>query len=102
MVQNTAFLALLTVFLLTGWFAGEVRFLAPFKSGIFRLHGTLILGAIGLVFVNLCAAYYGVARWLFLRDSGRKLSYLDRQFGRRGAVPNDGVEGFEEDRPDVA
>ncbi len=102
MIANTAFLAALTVFLLTGWFAGEVRFLAPYKSGLFRLHGTLILGAIGLVFLNLCAAYYGLARWVFLRDTGRKLSYLDRQFGRRRGVMHDAVERFEEDRPDVA
>jgi hypothetical protein len=31
------------------------------------------------VFLNLCAAYYGLARWLFLRDTGRKLSHVDRQ-----------------------
>ena len=27
-----------------------------------------------LVFFNLCAPYYSVARWLFLRDTGRKLA----------------------------
>ena len=32
-----------------------------------------------LVFLNLCALYYGIARWLFLRDTGRKLTYVDRQ-----------------------
>ena len=31
MVQNSAFLALLTVFLLVGWFAGEVRFLVQLE-----------------------------------------------------------------------
>ena len=33
MIQNTAFLASLTVFLAVGWGAGELRFLAPYKAG---------------------------------------------------------------------
>ena len=32
-----------------------------------------------LVFLNLCALYYGVGRWLFLRDAGRKLRHVDQQ-----------------------
>jgi hypothetical protein len=102
MVQNTAFLALLTVFLVVGWFAGEVRFLAPYKAGLFHLHGQLILGAILLIFLNLCAAYYALARWLFLRDTGRKLSHLDQQLGARDSALDDFAPSPEEDRPHVA
>jgi hypothetical protein len=29
--------------------------------------------AILLLFLNLCALFYGISRWLFLRDTGRKL-----------------------------
>jgi hypothetical protein len=79
MIKNTAFLSALTVFLLTAWLAGELSFLAPFKVALFRLHGTLIIGGVLLVFFNLCAIYYGLARWLFLRDTGRKLTHVDRQ-----------------------
>ena len=32
-----------------------------------------------LVFFNLCAAYYALARWFFLRETGRKLTHMDRQ-----------------------
>jgi hypothetical protein len=102
MIQNSAFLALLTVFLLVGWFAGEVQFLAPYKAGLFRLHGRLILGAIFLVFLNLCAAYYALARWLFMRDAGRKLSYLDRQLTTRDTALDDIGDRLEEERSDVA
>ena len=102
MVQNTAFLALLTVFLLVGWFAGEVRFLAPYKAGLFRLHGQLIVGAIFLVFLNLCAAYYALARWLFQRDAGRKLSHLDQQLATRDTPLDVLSQSLEEDRSDVA
>jgi hypothetical protein len=42
-----------------------------------------------VVFFNLCALYYSVARWLFLRDSGRKLLHLDRQLGTSDAALDD-------------
>ena len=79
MIQNVAFLAALTLFLLAAWLAGELSFLAPHKALLFREHGMLIGGGALLVFLNLCAAYYAAARWLFLRDTGRKLTHADQQ-----------------------
>ena len=79
MIANTAFLAALTVFLLTGWLAGELRFLTPYRTALFQLYGTVIVAAVLVVFLNLCALYYGIARRLFLRDTGSKLTYVDRQ-----------------------
>jgi len=89
MVANVAFLAALTTFLAVAWLAGELSFLAPFKAGIFRNHGVTIGVAITLLFLNLCAAYYEIARWLFLRDTGRKLLHLDRQLATDDAVLDD-------------
>jgi hypothetical protein len=86
MIANAAFLAVLTVFLVVGWLAGELSFLASYKAGLFRLHGTFILGAVLLLFLNLTAAYYRLARWLFLRDTGRKLRHLDHQLKTPDAV----------------
>lgn len=91
MIANTAFLAALTVFLLAGWLAGELRFLAPYKTALFHLYGTAIGGGVLLVFLHLCAFYYAVARWLFLRETGRKLTHLDRQIIA--------AEGVREDLP---
>jgi hypothetical protein len=79
MIANAAFLAVLTLFLVVGWLAGELSFLAPYKAGLFRLHGSFMLGAVLLLFLNLFAVYYRLARWLFLRDTGRKLRHLDHQ-----------------------
>jgi hypothetical protein len=79
MIANTAFLAALTLFLLIAWLAGELSFLAPYKAPLFRLHGRLIVEAVLLVFLNLCAVYYVLARWFFLRETGRKLTHVDRQ-----------------------
>jgi hypothetical protein len=86
MIKNTAFLAALTVFLLTGWLAGELSFLAPYRSALFRYHGLQIGAVLVLVFLHLCAAFYGLARLLFLRDTGRKLMHVDRQL-----IASDGV-----------
>ena len=89
MIANTAFLAALTLFLLAAWLAGELRFLAPFKVIVFRLYGTTIAVAALVVFGHLCAAYYLMARWLFLRGTGRKLTHVDRQLMAADGVHED-------------
>jgi hypothetical protein len=86
MIANSAFLAALTLFLMAAWLAGELAFLAPYKATLFRQHGWFIAGLVLVVFFYLCALYYSVARWLFLRDSGRKLRHLDRQLGTPDAA----------------
>ena len=79
MITNTAFAAALTTFLIVAWLAGELSYLAPFRVALFRYHGVLIVGAVLLVFLNLCAIFYSISRWLLLRDTGRKLHHLDQQ-----------------------
>ena len=79
MIANAAFLAGLTTFVLAAWLAAELSFLAPYRAAIFRTYGLHILGGVVLVFVNLLGTYYLIARWLFLRDAGRKLTHIDRQ-----------------------
>ena len=79
MITNTAFAAALTTFLIVAWLAGEMSYLAPYKVALFRYHGVLIVVGVLLVFLNLCAIFYSISRWLFLRDTGRKLHHLDQQ-----------------------
>jgi hypothetical protein len=79
MIANAAFLAGLTTFILAAWLAAELSFLAPYKAAIFRTYGLHIVVGVVLVFVNLLGTYYLIARWLFLRDAGRKLTHIDRQ-----------------------
>jgi hypothetical protein len=79
MIANSAFLAALTTFVIAAWLAAELTFLAPYKAAIFRTYGVHLAGATVVLFLNLCGAYYMVARWLFLRDAGRKLTHIDRQ-----------------------
>lgn len=81
MIKNTAFAAALTTFLIVAWLAGELSFLARYKAGLFQQYGWIIGGGVLLLFLHLSALYYWIARWLFLRDAGRKLTHIDRQLG---------------------
>ena len=103
MIKNTAFLALLTVFVLVGWLAGELQFLAPYRAPLFRYYWPVIAGGIALVFLHLCAANYVIARWLFVRDAGRKLTFVDRQLtGGGDTVLAELGEQLDEGESDVA
>lgn len=89
MIQNAGFLAALTVFLVAGWLAAELTFLVPYKALLFQRHGLRISIAAVLLFLNLLAIYYSIGRWLFLRDTGRKLLHVDRQLTTPDAVLED-------------
>ncbi len=89
MIANTAFGAALTTFLLVCWIGDELSFLAPYKRALLREHGVFIAGGVLIVFLHLCAAYYSLARWLFLREAGRKLAYYDRQLRTEDGVWTD-------------
>lgn len=79
MIANTAVLAAITTFLLLAWLAGELVYLVPFKRVIFGTYGWHLGGLVLVVFVNLSGWFYLLARWMFLRDAGRKLRHVDRQ-----------------------
>ena len=89
MIANSAFLAAVVVFLFVAWLAGELTFLAPYKATLFRRHAEVLGGGTLLLFLNLCALFYGISRWIFLRDAGRKLTHLDRQLGTADGVHED-------------
>ena len=86
MIANSAFLAALLMLLGLFWFAGETTFLVPFKRELFREYGVHIGLFLLVVFVNLFAVCYGLARVLFLKDTGHKLHHLDRQLATRDSV----------------
>jgi len=56
---------------------------------LFSQHGLAIGLCALVVFINLFSAFYVCARWLFLRDTGRKLQHLDHQLGTADAVLED-------------
>jgi len=80
MVAN-AVLATLAIVLAIGFFLlGELKFFIPLKVVVWRVYSTYISLYVGTLFTNIFAAAYAVNRKFLLKDTGRKLSHLDKQF----------------------
>ena len=89
MIANSAFLAAMVVMLLTFWLAGQLSFLAPYKHLIVREYSGVIVGALGIVFINLFAVFYLLTRALFLKDTGRKLAHVEKQLRTGDSIVRD-------------
>jgi hypothetical protein len=80
MVAN-ALLITIAVMLAIGFsLMGELKFFIPFKLVIWRAYSTYILAFVGVLFANIFAAGFALNRKFFLKDTGRKLAHLDKQF----------------------
>jgi hypothetical protein len=79
MIANTL-LATIAILLAVGfWLAGELKFLIPYRHILIHQYGSVILGWISVLFVNLFAGVYAIQRKFFLKDTGRKLTHVDHQ-----------------------
>jgi hypothetical protein len=79
MVANSLFLTIAVLLALGFWLLGELKFLIPYKAVLFHDYGTVILVYLSTLFVNLFAAAFALNRKFLLKDTGRKLSHLDKQ-----------------------
>jgi Na+/phosphate symporter len=78
------------------WLLGQLKFMAPYKAVLFHTYGNTILISAAVLFLNLFAAAFALQRRFFLKDTGRKLSHLDKQFQTGQVempVPADNQEG---------
>jgi hypothetical protein len=89
MIANSAFLAAMVLMLVTFFVAGQLAFLAPYKPLIFLRYLPVIVGALGVLFVNLFALFYLAARGLFLKETGRKLAHVERQLRTGDTIVRD-------------
>ena len=89
MIANSAFLAAMVVLLLLFWVMGQLEFLAPYKHAILPRYLWVIVGAVVVVFLNLFALFYAATRWLFLKETGRKLAHVERQLQTPDTVVRD-------------
>ena len=89
MITNSALLSALLLLLAVFWIGGETTFLAPYRRPLFTQHGIHIGLFLLVVFLNLFAACYALARVLFLKDTGVKLHHLDRQLATRDTILSD-------------
>jgi len=74
---------LFTIVLLLGygfWLLDQLKFMARYKAVLFHAYGTPILIFFAVLSVNLFGASLAIGRRFFLKNTGRKLSHLDKQF----------------------
>ena len=79
MLSNALLLAL-TLFMAFAFFLMDrLKFLIPYRRAIFRDYGWAIGFYAVLLFANLFAAFFLLARRFFLKHTGQKLVYVDKQ-----------------------
>jgi hypothetical protein len=89
---------MLTIAILLGygfWLLDQLKFMAPYRSVLLHSYGPTLLVAFVVLFLNVFGAALLLQRKFFLKDTGRKLSHLDRQFQVRQVempVPEDDRE----------
>jgi len=62
------------------WLLDQLKFMARYKAVLFHAYGVTILVFVAVLSVNLFGLALALGRRFFLKNTGRKLSHLDRQF----------------------
>jgi hypothetical protein len=62
------------------WLMGELKFMAAYKVVLLRAYGQWICVSAAILFFNIFGAVLLLQRKFLLKNTGRKLSHLDRQF----------------------
>src|SRR5271169_5473894 len=85
MIANALIITIALLLALVFWLMGELKLFAPYKLVLWHEYATHILTYVALLSVNVFAAAFVLIRKFFLKDTGRKLSHLDKQL-RTGAT----------------
>jgi hypothetical protein len=62
------------------WLMGELKFMAPYKAVLLDAYGKWLGASAAVLFFNVFGVVLLLERKFFLKNTGRKLSHLDRQF----------------------
>src|SRR5258708_40119592 len=79
---------LFTIVILLGygfWLLDQLKFMARYKAVLFHAYANTILIFVAGLSVNVFGAPLAIGRRVFLKNTGRKLSHLDRQFNHTHA-----------------
>ena len=80
MIANALLITIAFLLAYGFWLMGELKFMASYKTVLLRVYGTWILGSAAVLFCNVFGAVLLLQRKFLLKNTGRKLSHLDRQF----------------------
>ncbi len=79
MFANALLVTVAILLALGFWLMDELKFFVPYKLVLWRAYGTPILAYAGILSMNVFALVFVLSRKFFLKDTGRKLSHLDKQ-----------------------
>lgn len=79
MIANALIVTIALLLALGFWLMDEMKFLIPYRHFLFDRYGTVIALSVGVLFLNVFAAVYSIERKFLLKDTGRKLSHIDKQ-----------------------
>jgi hypothetical protein len=80
MIANAVLITIAVLLAYGFWLMDQLKFMAPYKALLFHEYGTVIFASAGVLFLNVFGAALLIQRKFLLKDTGRKLSHLDRQF----------------------
>jgi hypothetical protein len=95
LIPNVLLITIALLLALGFWLMGELRFFVPYKVILWHAYATPILLYVGILSVNVFAAAFVLIRKFLLKDTGRKLSHLDKQL-HVGQIDMP-IEWFEQD-----
>lgn len=80
MIANAVLFTLAVLLAYGFWLLDQLKFLARYKAVLFHTYGKTILIFTSVLFLNVFGVALTIGRRFLLKDTGRKLSYLDKQF----------------------
>jgi hypothetical protein len=80
MVANALLFTIALMLVYGFWLLDHLKFMARYKAVVFHAYGSSILLFGAVLFVNLFGFALAVSRRFLLKNTGRKLSHLDKQF----------------------
>ena len=92
MIQTALAIALVLYVAIAGVMLKECAFLMPFRVIIWEQCGEILLWFSLALVLNLFAGIYAVLRKLALKDTGDKLSHLEKQLRGRTSISDELTE----------
>jgi hypothetical protein len=80
MIANALLLTIAILLAYGFWLLDQLKFMAPYKCILYHSYGPTILAVLAVLFANVFGAALLLQRKFFLKNTGRKLAHLDRQF----------------------
>ena len=79
MIGTSLILTVMILLVLLFAVMGELAYLAPYRDYLLTRYGALATVLTAALFANIFAAFFTLNRKFLLKDTGRRLSHLDKQ-----------------------